>query len=39
MTRSDLIRAGALYFPLVLSCIAGLVLGKKSATPVFHFAC
>ena len=29
MTRSEVIRAGALYFPLVLSCIAGLVWGRK----------
>jgi protein-S-isoprenylcysteine O-methyltransferase Ste14 len=29
MTRSEIIRAGALYFPLVLSCIAGLVWGRR----------
>ena len=29
MTRSEMIRAGALYFPLVLSCVAGLVWGRS----------
>jgi protein-S-isoprenylcysteine O-methyltransferase Ste14 len=29
MTRSEMIRAGALYFPLVLSCIAGLLWGTR----------
>ncbi|MGA8086648.1 MAG: methyltransferase [Terracidiphilus sp.] len=29
MTRSETIGAGALYFPLVLSCIAGLVWGRR----------
>lgn len=29
MTRSEMIRAAALYFPLVLTCIAGLLDGRK----------
>ncbi len=29
MTRSEMIRAGALYLPLVLACIAGLLWGRR----------
>src|ERR1700746_1509780 len=29
MTRSEMIRAGALYFPLMLACIAGLLDGRR----------
>jgi len=29
MTRSETIRAGALYFPLVLACVAGVVEGRR----------
>lgn len=30
MTRAEMIRAGALYFPLVISCLAGLAMGRRS---------